>query len=552
MDDDWATCDAEATVTALSPRYRFSRANAVQLLRDQGILLQRAEDDDDSEDGEDEEVDEEEDDWDACDAEAVVTALSARYRFSRANAVQLLRDQGILLQRDDDDDDDEEDSENDYDSDDPYFGCGLPCTNMQEPVIIPMPEQDLITVGAIAGEDAMGFQDGAAADAKFDHVRAILHLPGGRLLLADQHNDCIRLLSADLQEVSTVAGEADESGQGEYRDGAAAQARFSGPSGLALLSDGRVLVAGGNRIRMLSADLQQVSTVAGGGYGQRDGAAAQAQFNSPSALVLLPGGRVLVADYNNNRLRLLSADLQHVSTVAGGGEEGHRDGAAAQAQFARPTDLALLPGGRVLVADFFNHRIRVLSADLQQVGTVAGDGEQGHQDGAAAQARFCYPTGLALLPDGRVLVPDHGNNCIRVLSANLQEVSTLTMWGGRPNAGGGVGAPCAFEVLPDGRVLVGCARGVQALEGFPPALVGVKPAAKVPKKLLKRAFAGGASSSSTSSSGGRGARSSGPAPKRGRSGAGASSAADASSDSDSEDEQPGGSAAAADDADPLV
>ena len=34
--DDWAACDAEAVVTALSLRYRFSRANAVQLLRDQG------------------------------------------------------------------------------------------------------------------------------------------------------------------------------------------------------------------------------------------------------------------------------------------------------------------------------------------------------------------------------------------------------------------------------------------------------------------------------------------------------------------------------------
>ena len=27
--DDWAACDAEAVVTALSVRYRFSRANAV-------------------------------------------------------------------------------------------------------------------------------------------------------------------------------------------------------------------------------------------------------------------------------------------------------------------------------------------------------------------------------------------------------------------------------------------------------------------------------------------------------------------------------------------
>ena len=45
MDDDWTNCDAEAVVAALSVRYRFSRANAVHLLRDEGILRQRAEHD---------------------------------------------------------------------------------------------------------------------------------------------------------------------------------------------------------------------------------------------------------------------------------------------------------------------------------------------------------------------------------------------------------------------------------------------------------------------------------------------------------------------------
>jgi hypothetical protein len=60
----------------------------------------------------------------------------------------------------------------------------------------------------------------------------------------------------------------------------------------------------------------------------------------------------------------------------------------------------------VLLSDCSNRRIRVLSANLQQVSTVGGDGERGHRDGAAAQAQLCYPSGLALLPDGRVLVAD--------------------------------------------------------------------------------------------------------------------------------------------------
>ena len=36
---------------------------------------------------------------------------------------------------------------------------------------------------------------------------------------------------------------------------------------------------------------------------------------------------------------------------------------------------------------------------LQQVSTVAGDGDSGLRDGAAAQARFDSPEDLALLPD---------------------------------------------------------------------------------------------------------------------------------------------------------
>ena len=76
-----------------------------------------------------------------------------------------------------------------------------------------------------------------------------------------------------------------------------------------------------------------------------------------------------------------------------------------------------LPDGCV-VADYGNERTGVLSTDLQ-VSTVAGDGEREHRDGPAAQAQFRSPTGLALLPDGRVLVADVGNNRIRMLSTDM-------------------------------------------------------------------------------------------------------------------------------------
>jgi hypothetical protein len=129
---------------------------------------------------------------------------------------------------------------------------------------------------------------------------------------------------------------------------------------------------------------------------------------------------------------------------------------------------------------------------------------------------------------------DEDNHSIRVLSADLQQVSTLT------NADE-LGLPTALELLPDGRLLVGTETRIRVLEGF--LALGTKPSHKPPKKKnqqkKKRALAGGSSSS-------------GLVPKRSRSGASSSSssAAAMASSSDSEgEEQPGGSAA---EAEPLV
>ena len=110
---------------------------------------------------------------------------------------------------------------------------------------------------------------------------------------------------------------------------------------------------------------------------------------------------------------MLSADLQQVSTVAGDGEEGHRTA------LRRRRSSTALRASRCCptVACWWrtsNHRIRMLSADLQQVSTVAGDGTRVHRDGAAVQARSRMPQGLALLPGGRVLVADPDR--IRLLS----------------------------------------------------------------------------------------------------------------------------------------
>ena len=323
-----------------------------------------------------------------------------------------------------------------------------------------------ISGGASTGYEMVGYGDGRASDAVFGFFIGSLTSvkPDGRVLVADSLNQCIRVLSADLQQVSTVAG---DGGEG-HRDGAAAQAQFYTPRGLALLPDSRVLVTElSGQLRMLSADLQQVSTLLAtwrtveASDEDEDEDEDEVRANSP---VVLETGQVLFVQ-DEHSVCMLSADLRQMSTVAGSaGQPGHRDGVAKYALFGSIKAMAVLPDGRVLITH--NQCIRVLSADLQQVSTVVGgSGEQGVRDGDAEHALFGQPGHLVVLFDGRVVIEDYRSNnqksYLRVLSADLQQVSTLVGICGLD--------PGPLTQLSDGRLLVADGRCIRALAGFGPS-----------------------------------------------------------------------------------
>ena len=52
------------------------------------------------------------------------------------------------------------------------------------------------------------------------------------------------------------------------------------------------------------------------------------------------------------------------------------------------------------------------------VQTIARNGTPGYSDGDGATARFSFPNGIALHPDGSLIVADGGNNRIRRVNLN--------------------------------------------------------------------------------------------------------------------------------------
>jgi glucose/arabinose dehydrogenase len=148
-----------------------------------------------------------------------------------------------------------------------------------------------------------------------------------------------------------------------------------------------------------------VSTLAGDGVaGFRDGLAERARFSEPFGVAVGPDGTIYVADAGEaHRVRRLTPDGQ-VSTLAGG-DRGFADGPGQTARFSTPSGLALAPDGTLFVADTGNNAIRRVAPD-GSVTTIAGGGIAGDADGMGREARFNGPIGVAVDRKGRVLVAD--------------------------------------------------------------------------------------------------------------------------------------------------
>ncbi len=199
--------------------------------------------------------------------------------------------------------------------------------------------------------------------------------------------------SADL---ATLAG----NGERGNADGESAAARFSDPFGLAIDPTGTIYVADAgenNHVRRIDAD-GTVTTLPG-------------QFETPSGLAIDSAGNVIVADTGANLIRKISP-AGAVTTIAGDGTAGFRDGAANQARFNGPIGIAVAPDGTIYVADSYNDRIRSIDAN-GQVRTIAGGPAPGFLDGRGALAAFNTPCGLIIDKKGALLVADTGNDAIR-------------------------------------------------------------------------------------------------------------------------------------------
>lgn len=290
-----------------------------------------------------------------------------------------------------------------------------------------------------------GSTDGAGGTARFYFPQAVT-VANGYLFVADSLNHTIRAVAISNANVATLAGLAASPGSA---NATMAMARFSSPGGIAADPGGSVAyVIDKTNCTIRQAELPsgKVTHFAGtqGGGSGADGIGTAATFFSPHSAVLDGAGNLYVTDSNNHTIRRIVLATAQVTTIAGlAGTLGSSDGTGASARFSIPAGIAIDAQGTLYVADSNNHAIRRITTDnaVYQVTTLAGAaGMTGFADQPGSAARFSTPLGIAVAPDGDVLVSDNGNAIIRRINVATGAVSTLA---GVPQQAGFVDGPAA-------------------------------------------------------------------------------------------------------------
>jgi len=283
------------------------------------------------------------------------------------------------------------------------------------------------------GDGQPGFGDGAADEARFNHPQGLALDPAtDRLYVADESNHSIRAVDLRSGQVRTVAGTG-QIGYDRLGDGPCDEMSLSSPWDLALVGQRLWLaMAGTHQLWALDLASGRISVAAGtGAESIHDGPLLQATFAQPSGLSASEGV-IYVADSESSSIRGVDPGNDRVRRLVGRGlfDWGDVDGVAGQARLQHPAGVAATTeAGAPVVYVADTYNDKLKRLDpMTRDVTSWTGGEYGHEDGDLSTARFWEPSGLSLA-GSRLYVADTNNHAVRVVDVEAGTVRTLEITG---------------------------------------------------------------------------------------------------------------------------
>lgn len=277
-------------------------------------------------------------------------------------------------------------------------------------------------INGAAVQRRFGGDDGPARQARLNFPTAVAIDEQGTLFIADQMNHRVRRVDGRTGIITTLAGTglARFSGDG----GPADQAALNEPAALALDGRGRLFIAdqSNNRVRVVDLATGVITTCAGTGSATYDGdgvPAINASLAGPSGLAVREGS-LYIADTFNGRIRAVDLSSGVMRTIVGDGGEYRFQSPSEppSTSLSRPSGVCVDSQGRVYVTDSDSHLIRWWDPEQRVIFRLAGSGaaSYGGDGGSAMAASLSYPFGIAAERDGVLLVADTFNHRIRRVS----------------------------------------------------------------------------------------------------------------------------------------
>ncbi len=318
---------------------------------------------------------------------------------------------------------------------------------------------------------------GSAVSATVNQPRGSFVDSSGNIWVADSADNRVRKISPG-GIITTMAGTgtACSPSTGTCGDGGAATAaQLNVPRSVLVDPAGNVYIGDfmDNRVRMIAAGTQIISTVAGTGAACSPttaacgdgGLATAAQLTGPSGLAMDGQGNLYIADSNDNRIRMLGGG--YISTIAGtgavcaSGTTCGDGGPATLATFSSPIGIFMGTGQTLWIADTTDNRIRqitwpsaarpgqgvittVVGTGAQCSGNACGDG------GSATSATLYGPRGIVADAGGNLYIAETEGSRIRTVSAATQVISTLAGNGTNGSTGDNGPATAATVNAPRG------------------------------------------------------------------------------------------------------
>jgi GT2 family glycosyltransferase/glucose/arabinose dehydrogenase len=180
-----------------------------------------------------------------------------------------------------------------------------------------------------------------------------------------------------------------------------------------------VMIVGiGSGTFMLREAATAVRLVIGRDTGTIKGPTITTALNSPGGIVIAPNGDLYFTDSNNDVIKRVDRRMS-VTIVVGNQTNGFSGdhGPATRAQLDTPDGVAIAPDGDLIVADSRNDRIRRVDAPTRIITTIAGSGKNGYDgdDKPATDAALNSPDAVVSAPNGDIYIADTLNNRIRVV-----------------------------------------------------------------------------------------------------------------------------------------